>query len=277
MPHHPTSGTLTAIVMALTVTGASIAQTEPAAPQPEAAPPADTLRADYDRLNAQVRDLTRELSLAQETIRTQRATIARLERQLANPRRPSEPDVPGSAPAPDEQVTIDESDPAASPRAMFKAIVASYEEATDDLQVGDENDAIRRAYMRTLESWRAATVRKHRTSIQWHVRVVGAKPGPERNHTVTMVAVDPVTDVRLGQPFDVVLPQSMVNRLAIWEMRGGLGVLVMKGTFTPDIQINENRETRGTFDNPQFIGPFAEFGFRVEVSGFKRAIAAGRE
>lgn len=227
-------------------------------------------------LATRVADLTRELKLAQETIRTQQTTIARLEQQLAAAGVVTAETTNTTAPESD-QVTIDETLPNASPRALFNAVVAGYRSATDGMQTGKPGDSARMLYLRTLEIWRAATARDLRAAINWHVRVVGAKPGPGKDRILILVAIDPVTQARLGQPFDTNFPQAMANRLATWESRGTVDVLQIRGTLIPDIRINEDRPERGTFDNPPFIGPFAEFGFRVEVASIKRVIAGEKD
>jgi len=226
------------------------------------------LRRQNEQLSAQIRDLQRELLQAQDRIQQLEGTISQLQRQAAAPRRSST----AGSPAPsldDEIVSVDESVPNASPRALFKALVASYEATMAGLPIGKPGERDRRAYLRKLENWRAGVIREFRSPIVWHVRVIDARLGPDRQRIVTFLAVDPETDARLGNSFDVVLSQTLVERLANFEARGDLGVLVMRGTVFPEIRIDEDRESRGTFDNPPFIGPFAEFLFRIEVASLK--------
>jgi hypothetical protein len=97
------------------------------------------------------------------------------------------------------------------------------------------------------------------------VRVLDNDVTPDGEQVVTMVAVDPVTETKLGDPFSVMLTRTLADRLAAYERRGELGLLVLRGTLIPDVQINEDRPERGSFDKPLFIGPFAEFGYTIEV------------
>jgi cell division protein FtsB len=246
------------------------AGTAPASAQSES-----DLRRQNEQLTSQVQELMAERDATQREIETLKEKIAQLEQQLAASRRSGgRPQTPPAQTQPEpEKVTVDESVPTATPRALLKAMQDSYAEATKDMDMGNAGDGRRRAFMKKLESWRAATDRQLRGPITWHVRVIDARPqdvnndrSPER--IVTLVAVDPETDVKLGAPFDVELSRTLTDRLANYEARdpnGDIGVLVLRGTVTPHIRINEERAERGSFDNPPFIGPYAEFLYRVDV------------
>lgn len=234
------------------------------------------LRRQNQQLADEVQDLQRRLEAAELRNRELEQRIAQLEQQLAAARR-------GTAtsstlpPLEQDEITVDESIPNASPRALFKELLASYEKAMGGLEIGAEDDRIRRAYLKQVESWRARVNREYRSQIEWHVRAIDARIGPNRERIVTFIAVDPKTDVRLGDSFDVVLSQTLVDRLANFETRGELGVLVMRGTLIPEVRVNPSRLDRGTFDNPPFIGPFAEFFFRVDVASLKLVREQGVE
>jgi hypothetical protein len=231
------------------------------------------LRRQNEQLASQVQDLMAEREANEREIETLKARIAQLEQQLATARRSGNRQPPPQTQPEPEKVTIDESIPTASPRALLKAVQSSYTDATQDLDMGRPGDGKRRAFMKKLDSWKAASDRQFRGPINWHVRVVDARPqdvnndrAPER--IVTLVAVDPETDVKLGEPFDVQLSRTLTERLATYEARdpnGDIGVLVLRGTITPSIRINEQRAERGSFDNPPFIGPYAEFLYSVDV------------
>ena len=177
----------------------------------------------------------------------------------------------GTAPEEPEKVTVDETVPNASPRALFNALVDSYAKTTSDLDMGRDGDGKRRAYIKKLEGWKSQVDRQFRGPLVWHVRAVDSRTTRSGDRIVTLVAVDPETDVRLGNPFDVELSKIQMERLAWSDAHGELGPLVLRGTLVPNVRINEAQATRGTFDNPPFIGPFAEFLYGVEVKSLMLA------
>ncbi|UCD75082.1 MAG: hypothetical protein JSV91_15010 [Phycisphaerales bacterium] len=222
------------------------------------------LRRENQSLRTRVRDLEAELRAAREQIEALQKEIGRLEGLLeaaGSGRR-----VPLQPPPEPEKVTVDESVPEASPRALFTALTNDYQEKLGDLERGDPGSTTRANYFRALERWQNAATAKFRAPIEWHVRVKDrAVPTARGGFIISLVAVDPVTDVELGQSFEVLLARNIARRLADVEDRGGLEVLLLKGILMPAVWINPNRESPGTFDNPRLIGPFAEFDFRVEV------------
>lgn len=236
-----------------------------------------------EELQEQNEDLTEQVAQLQENLRVaqrenQRLAdrIAQLEQQLAAMRRAAppppappttttKPSTPGTGTRPslDEQVTIDETAPSSSPRALFRTLRESYEQTMGGLPIGEPGSPERRDYMKKLEKWKIGIDKLHQGLFAWHVRAVDSRPINRRERVVTFEAVDPQTDVRLGDPFDVLLSRTLVDRLARMEERGELGVLVMRGYLQPDVVIDPERETKGTFDRPPFIGPFAAFDFQL--------------
>jgi hypothetical protein len=227
------------------------------------------LRRQNQQLTNEVQELQRRLNAAEQRNQELEQRLTQLEQQLAAGRRaaPSSSTLP---PLEQEEVTVDETIPHASPRALFRELVANYEKTFEGVDIGDDDDdRSRRNFIKQVEAWRARVNREYRSPIEWHVRTIDARTGPNRERIVTFIAVDPKTDVRLGDSFDVVLSQILTDRLATLETRGELGVLVMRGTLIPEVRVNASRLDRGTFDNPPFISPFAEFFFRVDVASLK--------
>lgn len=223
------------------------------------------LRRQNQELTTKVKDLEAELDAARKQADALQKRITALESQLA-----AKSPVTGHAPIPpleEEPVSIDESHANASPRALLNAVVESYRKAVTDLPMGQKGDRERAAYMRVIERWKGATEREYRMPIDWHVRVQPASMlDSKRERIATFIAVDPVTGTRLGDEFDVALSRSMAKRLEELDNRNELGTLVMKGTVITQVRINLDRESRGSFDSPRFVGPFAEFEFTVEPS-----------
>jgi hypothetical protein len=223
------------------------------------------LRRQNEQLTAQAQELQEKLDAAERENAVLKERISALEQQLAAARRAGSAKPSKPAPEP-EKVTVDETNPLASPRALFKALQTSLLVATKDTDPGKPGDSKRRAYLKKLESWTTNIERQHRGSVIWHVRVIDARPGPRTGERiVTFKPVDPVTDVALGNNFDVILSRTLSDRLAVYEERGELGVLVLRGSLMPDITINEQRTERGSFDNPPYLGMFTEFGYLIDI------------
>ena len=221
------------------------------------------LRRENQKLRTQVNDLNRELEAARNRIEQLELEVEKL-RQLLN----AAPQPSGGPPA-EEKVTIDETIPHASPRALVKALQDGYLEAMLDVDPGDPSTPAgsrqRAAYLRDLHRWARRMSREMKAPIEWHIRVAGR--GTRLEVPGLMVeAVDPKTHVVLGDPFPVTLPRATVRQLRQREERGQLGVLILKGVLLPQVMVNPDRNEQGLFDKPRFVGPFAEFEFFIEAS-----------
>jgi hypothetical protein len=220
------------------------------------------LRRENERLRTQVADLTQELDAANQRIQSLQEENSRLRDALqAGP-------VTSTSPLQPEPVTIDESVPHASPRALLRALVQEYGETTGELEMGDSpGDPARVSALRQIRRWVARANREHKTPIEWHVRVVESAVRVGRGYVLRLHAVDPVTHTVLGDPFDAVLSRSLASRLLQREQRFGLeDVMVLKGVLEPRIHVNEDRSEEGPFDNPRFVGPFVEFNLTVTAN-----------
>ncbi len=224
------------------------------------------LRKENQLLLNRVSELERELAAA-------RNRIARLEEELKQlrslPSAPGKGAVPGTAPPPPPETSIDESVPNASPRALFNALKESYAAETKDLEIGSSADPVsqrqRAAYLRTLQGWARRVNREMKSKIEWHVRLVPAAKRPPDLQGLRFVAVDPQSDIELGEPFQVTLPRPMIQRLMQLEQRGdATGVLLLRGVLVPQVVVSEASQSTGPFDSPRYLGPFAEFGMMVE-------------
>ncbi|HRP62525.1 MAG TPA: hypothetical protein PK400_04460 [Phycisphaerales bacterium] len=218
------------------------------------------LETENARLAAELAETKKKLDAANKRIAELEQEVARLNRRLAG-------QAANQGTVADEEATIDETDPAASPRALFNALVKSYEEATEGLTLGATGPAGERErtqYLRALRQWRASANRQLRAPIAWHVRVIDAEYRG-RSHVATLVAVDPVNGVELGESFQIIMPPASSRRYEQLRARGEIGVLVLRGVLIPDVRINEDRREAGIFNRPKLIGPYAEFFFSVEA------------
>ena len=222
------------------------------------------LRRENQRLRTQVNDQKLELDAARNRIAQLELEVGKL-RQLLN----AAPPITGEQPT-EEKVTIDETVPHASPRALLKALQDGYLEAMLDIHPGDPatpaGSRQRAVYLRELHRWARRMNREMKAPIEWHIRIAGRGTYPLEVPGLVVEAVDPKTHVVLGDPFPVTLPRATVRRLRDLETRGQLGVLVVRGVLIPRVMVNPDRHEQGLFDKPRFVGPFAEFEFLVEAS-----------
>lgn len=212
---------------------------------------------DLRRENQQLRD---ELEKAQQRIEELEAEVERMQQAIDRLRNRPGDDLPDS----DEEVTIDESQPDASPRALLAALTEHYNEFVGDMDPGQAGERSRELYLRNLNRWRSRVSREFRSQVQWHVRVINASES-RRGYDLKVAAVDPETHVQLGEPFAVTIGRSTARRYEQFRSRNDVDVLVARATLIPEITINPSRQTAGPFDNPPLIGPFAEFGFKLEI------------
>ena len=221
------------------------------------------LRDANQRLTTEVKQLTRELEAAKGRIEDLQRQVENLRTALATARRSSPPRSP--APLKDEALTIDESVPNASPRALLTALKASYDKTFADQDQGEQGTSERTIYLRAVDRWTASANRDFRTKITWHVRVIHAQT-MRGGLEVKVQAVDPKTRTELGDPFVLALQRSVARRFAQLQQRDLDDVLVLKGTLHPQVVFNPQRKDVGPFDNPRFIGPYAEMGLTVDTS-----------
>ncbi len=216
----------------------------------------DELRRENQRLRAELEEKVRELEAAQ-------SRIAELERALAaaHGERQRDDDEP--------EVTIDESVPSASPRALRRALSQDYAETLGDQEIGSADSRERNLYMRQLTRWQAAAARKYRSPIQWHVRV-DREHQTRTGYDLRLTAIDPESHAELGDPFDLTLPRSVARRYEAMREQTETTILVLRGTLIPAVQVNPERHEAGAFDSPRLIGPFAEFGFTIEPRSLLR-------
>lgn len=237
-----------------------VAMTPPAPAQSDS-----DLRKQNQQLSARIQELEKQLKDALDQNKALEERIKQLQQQItalkSGSRTATATPTPAATP---EKVTIDESQPNASPRALLNGLVADYANTLGPIDMGQPGDGKRNNYVKKLEGWKSAVNREFRTPITWHVEIIGSTYDSHGNRVVKLIAVDPKSYVQLGQPFEVTLPKLIEERVALAESRGEAGLFVLRGILAPAVRVNIARETRGSFDNPPFIGPFAELQFTVE-------------
>lgn len=232
------------------------------------------LRDANQRLTTEVKQLTRELDAAKGRIQELQRQVENLRTALASVRR--SPQQRSPAPLEEEALTIDESVPNASPRALLRALKASYDKTFADQDQGEQGSSERTLYLKAVDKWVALANREFRTKIAWHVRVLDAQT-IRRGLEVKVQAVDPKTRTELGDPFVIALQRSVARRFAQLQQRDLAEVLVLNGTLRPQVFFNPQRKDVGPFDNPRFIGPYAELRLTVDASSLLPPTEEGSE
>jgi len=223
------------------------------------------LRRENQRLRAMSDELTRELDAIKTDLEVLRTENDRLSRLLAAAARTVSAGGTTLPPPQDPAVSIDETKPGASPRALFAAIAADYENEVAGREVGDPGDPQRTAYLRHIERWASGVNRQMKQPVSWHVEAIGTATRTARGFVLRLRAVDPKTGAELGDPFDVFLTRAQASRLELHLARTDAEALVLTGTLRPRIHINEDRMSEGAFNILPLVGPFAEFAFGVSV------------
>jgi len=222
------------------------------------------LRDENQRLTTEVKQLTRELEAAKGRIQNLQRQVESLRTAMASVRRSSPPRSP--TPLKEEALTIDESVPNASPRALLNALKASYDKTFADQDQGEHGSSERTIYLKAVDRWAAAANRDFLTKVAWHVRVLDAQTTRAGRLELKVQAVDPKTKTELGDPFVIALQRGVARRFGQLQQRHEADVLVLKGTLHPNVVVNRQRQDVGPFDNPRFVGPYAEFRLTVDAA-----------
>ena len=227
-------------------------------------PPADEPAADDDAMqgDAEREELLRRIRDLERQLNEARRRIADLERQLRDRAGGDENDGAATQSADDAAppATMDADDPLRSPSVLLDLLKAQYAEITADLPRESERD--QKNYLRALERWAGRVNREHRGRVDWIAEIDRQDRLDTGDYLLDVIVISPEDGQPLGQRFAIELPdrfESAFNRIP----EGSL--VRIKGVFKPDIRINPDREEAGTFDVPWFIGPFAEFGYTVQV------------
>jgi hypothetical protein len=222
------------------------------------------LRRENQSLRAQLDELQKELEAARKEIADLRAENERLRGQLAaggaGPAAPTTP--PPLEPGP---VSIDETNPRSSPRALLNHVVLSYQKEMMGLPTGSEpSHPDRSNYLRALDQWIQRTSRDLHGRVEWRIRATEELAVLGEGFGLKTEAIDPETGTVLGDPFLTFVSKQLATRMERMGTPIEKGsVFVLKGTVAPRIMKNPTREVAGAFDNPRFIGPFAEYGMTV--------------
>lgn len=230
------------------------------------------LREENQRLKAQVKQIQEELSAVQSRVNKLEKQVKNLEKSLKTASKPTKKT--NKQPQVEEKASIDESVASASPRALFNALKTGYEQAVANLDQGQQGDKNRKIYLKAVQRWVTTANRDYRARINWHVRVLGATP-TKRGFAVELQAVDPKTNINLGDPFFALLSKGLAKRYDNVIQRSGVEVVELKGTLHPNVGFDRNKSKAGPFEKTKFLGPFAQFNFEVVATSLQPPTKVG--
>lgn len=222
--------------------------------------------ADLKQENVQLKDQVRKLS---EELKAAQDRIAALERQIEQLKltlnQSSEDGSIATSPTRPTTQASEKSKPEDNPLTLFRAMEMDYAEATGDLEIGELGDRNRTTYLRAVERWIAASNRQYRSRIEWQVTIF-EQPQSARPTSLKLLAVDKATGETVDVPFTIALDRQLTRRLRKLEQKGELDTFILKGILTPRLRLRPRSETSDPFNNPRLVGPFAAFGFTIEVN-----------
>lgn len=231
----------------------------------------ERLRSENESLRQQLDDLTQRLA----DLEAENARLARSVKALAGGSGGSDvvPPPPPPPPAP-EQVSIDESKPNASPRALRKGLEAAYAKFAAD---GPDAESESSAFFRDATRWVKRINRDFTAPIEWTVRIKDARQN-RGAFVLTVQAIDPVHETTFGDPFTVKLPAARVRRLMALEDRGELDRVFLKGVIYPELAVDRRRSgTSNAFGQEPLIGPYVVFRYRVDAQSIAAVVAESDE
>jgi len=237
----------------------------------------EQLRQEVEELRAQVERLQSQLREAEAAGAGLRERIAELEAAAATAAGEPEttPGDPADSTAPDEDrpvITIDETRPDASPRAVRAEARRRWEAGPGSLELGADAASPQRInYLRVLEPWVREQERTWRLPVRWVVEPTGPGRTDRSGTTWTMQARDPITDAVIGRPFEVHARRSVVRGLEREIARAAdegrpTDRLQLFGDTVVRFTIDPRRREPGTFDRPPLLAPFLTFEFGVEAN-----------
>jgi len=213
----------------------------------------------------QLEDAKKQLDSAQNRIRELNAENDRLRRQLSE----ATQGAPGGGTAPTGAAPVPE-EPLSSPEALMRALVKSYERNLTGKPRDTRHELSR--YHGEVRDWVRDASREIRGPFSWTIVVesVGTPSAASSAADVTFTVVGPdgkglgpaVTapfPVRFAKPLSQATPQSQ------WKVVG-------TGGARPSF--NDKRAEPGTPDEPPLVGPFAEFGFDLQIRSVDPAASA---
>ena len=175
--------------------------------------------------------------------------------------------VPGKSIDGVDPLIIPEDKPLASPDTLLIALQQDYEKATEGLEI-DGNESVRKNYMRAVRSWISRVEKKYRQRIEWKCDLIDREILSNREEHIIVVVRDPETGDRWSNEFEITLPKQLTSKL---NLINSTEPIVIRGIFRTALNINESRREAGSFNDPQLVGSFVEYGYELSVQSIVQA------
>jgi len=209
---------------------------------------------EFEALQERVRELENELEAAHRR-------IEQLEAQL-NSQETLIPEVIDPDP-----LVLSDDQPLASIDALFAVACDHYVQEMSEYSLdGDARE--RRTAIGHLRQWILRDEKKYRQRIEWTCETVRHEELSTGENHLILIVRDAETGARWSEPFDLIVPARLNNRLKAVNLNKPI---VVKGIFSLDLILNEDRYEKGTFDEPRFVGRYVEFDYKMVVRSISQA------
>lgn len=214
------------------------------------------LRQENDRLHQQVQQLQADLEAAQQRIQELEEKLAQLAQQnTSTTNAPSAPTPPAVAP-----------DPALGPGGLLAKLRQDFRDATLGREIPSAppgaDPAGRQAweqYMRLVDPWITRT-QKQVIPVEWQGVIDPGSAQPQgRQVSFTVV----FTNGGREYPTTISVEPGMFARLRGPDGNPITTPVLVNGTVTPRLRVNQDRAEAGAFERPPLIAPFVEFGYEL--------------
>lgn len=222
----------------------------------------DQLRERVQQLEARIGQLEREnASLKTEVERLRNAASPKA------PGAPATPGAPGNVPTTTDIVPLESQDALASVDALALALQSDYAKVFADRSF-DQSDSERTKYIQDVRKWTRDVERQFKGNVEWTIRLDKEHLPSSPEQPIPFWVIDAQSGRLLhNKPVKHGFASRIASRLledtddVVWNIRGQLAA---KPTT------NAERFERGMLDYPLFIGPFAEFGYELDVRSVQR-------
>ena len=154
--------------------------------------------------------------------------------------------------------------PSASPDALFIALVIDYAENFHDSPLNDESTETARR--RAVRQWTTDVRTRLAGRDEWLARITNIGPRDEHKNRRAQVSIlDPISLKPIARTFNLTFPPMFAERLTAPRTPAQDTLWKIRIEIQPDPVYQPQRLAPGPFDYPRFIGPFAGFGFSVDI------------
>lgn len=226
-------------------------------------------------LRQEAERLTRENQAIQSELDALRARLDAMIREnealrrLLAARGTTAPSVGAPSGSPGGQAGGIAADPYSSPDALFVALLLDYAEHRDAAAPSEEDAESER---RRVRAWTQGVPRRFTGTGEWLTRVEFVeREDPREPYKAWVTVLHPGTLEAIGEPPLLEIPERFAVRMlkgpakdapaassTLWQLRVQMQARPV---------FDRERDEAGPFDYPRFLGPYAGFGYRVDLLG----------